>query len=70
MQQPIMYQFTSVADDTTLSKRKLKLPVEMANAFTTSGDTVYVSTSGTDNASCGRAIALQNFGTGCDQCQP
>ena len=28
-----MYQFTSVADDTTLSKRKLKMPVEMANAF-------------------------------------
>lgn len=53
MQQPIMYQFSSVADDTTLSKRKLKLPVEMANAFTTSGDTIYVSTSGTDNASCG-----------------
>ena len=44
------------------SKRKLKLPVEMANALQTSGDTVYVSTSGTDNASCGRAIApCKNF---------
>ncbi|MBL0082994.1 MAG: hypothetical protein IPP37_11435 [Saprospiraceae bacterium] len=49
----------------------MKLPVELASAFTTTGDTIYVSSSGTDNATCGALnSACKTLGEGISNANP